>query len=839
LKRVFLVAALACCISVAGAQVHRGSIVGNIVHASTQEPLIGVNVVVVDHQGLGAASDVNGRFHIENLEVGTYSLRISAVGFEPVILTNIVVTTGRQTPVAAKLSEVPVQGDEVLVRANYFSRGQQVTPLSASSLERSEIRRSPGGLMDVQRVVQSLPGVASSTDNINELIVRGGAPYENLTVIDGMEVPSINHYSNQYSSAGPINMLNADMISDVQFMSGGYPAQYGDKSSSVMDITVREGNRNVGFSSNTFFHMAGYGTLMEGGIDGGKGSFIVSARQSLLQLIDKIMGMSAFSLTAVPKYWDTHGKIVYDLSPSQRLKLNILYGESRISIEGDPTEADETRINQTDSTNVQRIYTFNRQLVMGMNWQTLWGRKGYSMLTLYGVSSNYRVNVLNDYTRFVRGAAGEPMEHRQLSTLPFFENESGEAFLAAKYEIVYQPHPSHDVNAGMQLQTVKNWDDRAMLAPDTSRFDLNHDGIFETGPILVPQGDIRANFRFGQGTKYYFFLSDRYRITPDLHLTLGGRYDHFTYSGAGQFSLRSSLSYAILPPTTTVSLAVGRFPQSQPFPTYADRRNRGYNHNLDDIIADHVVLGVDHVIDDGLKVTVEGYAKKYRNIAVSDGFIYSAVDTFWSDRSRAIGTRKSFGVELFLEKKQVKDWFGTLSVSLSRSEDDDPRIPRVTSTYRSAYDYPYIVTLLGGKIVRGVRAWLDETPFFIKYPSYLLPLSDEVEFSFKYRFQSGRPYTPSTYVTWKQSREGGMGWSRGAWIQTENINAARYSDYSRLDLQWISRFYFDRWNFNIYVALQNVLDTKNVFYEDLRSDGTKETIYQYRFFPVVGFEAEF
>jgi hypothetical protein len=84
-----------------------------------------------------------------------------------------------------------------------------------------------------------------------------------------------------------------------------------------------------------------------------------------------------------------------------------------------------------------------------------------------------------------------------------------------------------------------------------------------------------------------------------------------------------------------------------------------------------------------------------------------------------------------------------------------------------------------------------------------------------------------------------VGWSRGAWIPTDDINGARYPDYSRLDLQWISRFNLEHWNFNIFVALQNVLDTKNVFYEDLRSDGTKEMVYQYRFFPVVGFEAEF
>ena len=94
-------------------------------------------------------------------------------------------------------------------------------------------------------------------------------------------------------------------------------------------------------------------------------------------------------------------------------------------------------------------------------------------------------------------------------------------------------------------------------------------------------------------------------------------------------------------------------------------------------------------------------------------------------------------------------------------------------------------------------------------------------------------------MTWKQRREGGITWSKGAWIDTEDVNGVRYPDYSRLDLQWYSRFYFTGWNINVYVALQNVLNTKNVFFQTYRSDGTVETVYQFSFFPVLGFEAEF
>ena len=840
MKLTAILASLQILILVAAqSQTYRGSITGDVIDGSTLERLQSVNVVVIERSGVGTSTDPEGKFTIENLDVGTYSLKVSSVGYEPQILTNIVVATGRPTPVHIRMKEAVIQAEGVTVNADYFSRAQQIAPVSSNVLDRSEIRRSPGGIQDVQRVVQSLPGVASSTDNINELIVRGGAPFENLTVLDGMEVPSINHYSNEFNSAGPINMLNADMIQDVQFSAGGFPVQYGDKSSSVMNITVREGSWNTPFSSNTGFNMAGYGTLMEGAFAGGRGSYILSARQSLLQLIDKIVGLSSLSLTAVPRYWDTHTKIAYDLSESQRLKLNILYGESRINIEGDPTEKDELRENITDSSSVERVYPVNKQLVAGLNWQSLWGKDGYSMLTLYGVNSTYDVDVSSDFTRFERGPGGEVLQHQKLNSRPIFYNRSEESFVAAKYEVFYQAHPKHQISAGLQVQTVRQWRNRAWMEGDTTRFDFNRDGVFETGPIITPQGSIDQTLKFGSASKYFLYVGDRVKILPELSLTVGGRYDHFTYSGTGAASIRASLSYDLVPPTTTLTLAMGRYPQSHPLPLYSDRRNIGYNKNLDYMWADHVVLGLEHILEDGLKMSAEVYYKKYSNVAVSEGFVYSAIDTFWSDRVLTTGQRRSFGAELFLEKKQVKDFFGTLSVSLSKTQDADPRIPKLVEYYPSDYDYTLIVTALGGHIVRGVRDALDGTPFFIKYPSYLLPLSNEIEISFKYRFQTGRPYTPREFVTWKQFREGGLKWSRGSWVDSDRINSGRYPDYSRLDIQWISRFYLEHWNINVYVALQNVLNTKNVFFENYRSDGTVETVYQFAFFPVAGVEVEF
>jgi hypothetical protein len=288
-----------------------------------------------------------------------------------------------------------------------------------------------------------------------------------------------------------------------------------------------------------------------------------------------------------------------------------------------------------------------------------------------------------------------------------------------------------------------------------------------------------------------------------------------------------------------VSLSAGEYCQTQPLPYYADNRSLGYNKELANAKSDHVVLGLQHIMDEGVKFSVEAYYKIFRDLSVSDQFVYSANTTFWSDTNSAIGKRTSYGLEFFLQKKQATDYYGTASISLSKTEERDPRVPPLVGTYPSQYDYPVIINLVYGKIAKGARSWLNGQPFFIKYPSYILPISDEMEISFRYRYQTGGPYTPETPTTNRQVWEGGMKWSKVVWVASNDVNSVRYPDYSRLDLQWISRFYMQNWNINVYIALMNVCNTKNVFYYEYRSDGTKETVYQFAFFPVGGIEIEF
>jgi outer membrane receptor protein involved in Fe transport len=354
-----------------------------------------------------------------------------------------------------------------------------------------------------------------------------------------------------------------------------------------------------------------------------------------------------------------------------------------------------------------------------------------------------------------------------------------------------------------------------------------------------PDGNITNSLSFGDANKLFAYISDKYRIIPRLNLTFGLRYDYFSYSKQGQFSPRASIAYEIIPITTTLSLSAGDYWQTQPLPDYADRQNLGINKYLENERSQHIVLGLQHILDEGIKLSVETYYKKFSNIAVSEEYIHSLIDTNWFDKNLAIGTRHSYGLEFLLQKKQVTNYYGTISVSLSKTTDDDPRIGMEGKTYLSQYDYPVIINLVGGKVVKGARSWLDKQPFFIKYPFYILPLSNEMEISCKYRYQTGGVYTPMKWTTSEQVWEGGVQWSRGAWKASDQINSVRYPDYSRLDIQWISRFYMQNWNINVYIAFMNVMNTKNVFYYEYRNDGTREAVYQFTFFPVGGVEIEF
>jgi hypothetical protein len=837
--RYYVVTTLLFLSTLLAAQEKRGEISGQIIDGNTHQPLIGANVVVVEKPTIGAITNVDGNFFIKSLEVGEYSLRMTLIGYETSVLTNVVVSTGRSAKVKVKMEETSVEIGEVEVRADYFSRAGSISPVSTIGLNGAEVARSPGSIQDMNRLMLSLPNVGNSNDQSNELIVRGGAPHENLTVMDYVEIPSTNHYPNEFNSGGPINMVNVDLIEDVRFSTGGFPAQYGDKLSSVMDVTLREGDRRRSFASNTGFNFAGFSTVMEGGIDNGRGSWILSARRSLLETLDNVTGISALGLTAIPKYYDTQFKVAYDLSPTQKFMASGIYGDDKILIKGDPKEKNEQKAGITDSSSVQNVDVHTNQYAIGASLKSLWGTEGFSVFTVYSFGNKYNVKVSDDFTRRSYDKAGKVTNHTLLNSQGVFDENTYESVLSARYDVVYRLFQNHELSAGVQYQTTWKFEGRSTYESDSLRYDLNGDGIFETYPPRFPAGDVQTHLGLGDAYKLSGYVSDKFSIVPRVTLTAGLRYDYFSYSKHGSIGPRTSISLELVPELTRLNFAYGEFYQVQPLPYYSDNRNIGYNHGIQNAHARHFVLGVEQVLDEGLKGSIEVYDKQYSDLAVSDQFIHSLADpTFRSDRVFTVFDRHSRGIEFFLQQKQVKDFFGTISYSYSSTTSHDPRIGREGKTFLSEYDYPHILTVVLGKIVKGTRTWLNES--LLKYPAMVLPFSDDMEISLRFRYSSGKPYMPAKFVTDRQEWIGNVAWSKGAWVNgSVDVNTARYPEYHRLDVQWISRYHMTGWNIVTFIAIQNLYNRDNIASYMYASDGTIQTIHQFAFFPVGGVSVEF
>lgn len=808
----------------------KNNIAGRVIDSKTQEGLPGVNIVVNEIPGKGATSDTRGYFSI-NVPNGSYSVKATLVGYTPVVKTDVIVTSGSDAHVMIEMAEATVEMGQVIVKADYFDRAVRDNDLSTVILGAEEIRRSPGSAQDFQRILQAMAGVSFSNDQTNELLVRGGAPHENLTVYDNMEVHSTNHYPNEHNSGGPINMVNVDLIEDIQFSTGGFISKYGDKLSSVMNITTREGTRNNLFDGNVNLSMAGYGTVMEGRINEGQGSWIFSARNSFLNLV-----AGSFGLTAIPKYHDMQFKLAYDLSTKHKLSFSGIYGNDKIDIEGEPEVSNSAMANQADTIGVEQVYVKQSQYVVGTNLKSLWSRNFYSILTVYLNNYHYDVSVNEDFTKRYYDAQGEVYSWNTLKKRPIFSDVHDNHTLAVKTEFVWNPVKYQEITLGGYAATGDFKQDLYILG-DSSRYFVNGQW---TPAIAVPASRLNYRIDLFDNYKYYAYVNDKVKMFDErLLVNLGLRYDYFTYSRKGNVSPRFSASYFLIPAITSINVAYGDYFQTQSFPTYGDREHKDINRYLKNTHSRHYVAGIEQILDEGLKLTVEGYYKQYDNIPEREEYIHFTDRTFRSNRNLTVGKQTVYGIDFMMQQKLVKSYYGTISYSRTWSRDEDPRIGYEGKDYPSDYEFPHVLNIIVGKRFSSLRSELDRMPFFIKYPSYMLPFSDDMEISLRWRYASGKPYTPRQWSTREQSYEGETRWSSGVWVPTDEINSARYPDYHRLDLAFSSRYNFNGWNLSVFLSIQNLYNRKNIAAYQYNSDGTIDTVYQFSILPVGGIELEF
>ena len=542
-----------------------GTIQGKLSDLDTKAPLISANILLLNTI-YGAATDLEGNYLIENVPVGSYSLEFSYLGYQTIIKTDVIVRSQRISVVHAELQMSPVSSEEVVVTAGYFSTtGDQ--PLSVANFSREEIRRAPGSAGDVSRIILGLPSLAKMDDQSNNLIVRGGSPLENTFYIDNMEIPNINHFPTQGASGGALSLLNVDFIEDVNFYSGGFSAVYGDKLSSIMDITFREGNRQE-FDGQLDLNFAGFGGVAEGPLFGQKGSWMVSARRSYL---DMLVNMVNVGSTMAPSYGDYQGKIVYDLHPAHQFTF--------IGVRGD----EHNHPNRQTAIENDMVFYGNQdnyQNMLGGNWRTLWGGLGYSNTSVSYSTAKY----VED---FFETGSGDPM----------IRNRSLEQTLTLRNVNHVKLSVHHSVEFGAEAKFLKSdYDNYYAEYPDA---------FGQTVPAVKVAETVSEN-------KIAGFTSYIFQPAKPLTAILGLRADYFSYNEQYTFSPRFSFSWQISP-RFIINGAAGMFYQN--LPLYLTAIYQG-NQPLKDLYSSHYIIGTEYLITANTRITLEVYQKNYTNFPI-------------------------------------------------------------------------------------------------------------------------------------------------------------------------------------------------------------------------------
>lgn len=740
MKYTFTLLAL---LSTAFAWSQTGIVRGRIAEAVSNESIPFANVII---QGttIGASSDLDGNYIIPNLTPGLYNVEVSYLGYKSKVVYEVQVFNNKPAQVDFKLEEDSKTLDAVVVKANPFEKKEE-SPVSMRTIGVNEIERNPGGNRDISKALQSLPGVASSVAFRNDLIIRGGAPNENRFYLDGIEIPNINHFATQGSSGGPNGLINVNFIREVEFYSGAFPANRGNTLSSVLNFKMKD-PRQDRIGGNFTLGSSDAGITIEGPIAPGH-SFMFSYRRSYLQFLFKLIGLpflptyDDFQLKYKAKINDKNEITVIGLGAIDQFKLNL----------DDNLDEDQKRLVEILPVNNQWNYA------LGVNWKS-YREKGYSEFVVSR-------NMLNN------------------EAFKYADNIEVDTNLILNYK-------SQEIENKVRFEN--NWRDKG--------WKLNYGVLYEFAKytnstytkLSLPNGTI-GEIDFNSTVDIHkwgaFAQVSRTLAKGRLLLSLGTRVDGNSYSKQmaktyETFSPRFSISYAIND-QFNINANVGRYFQLPPYTTLGFRNNTGTlvnkKNGLQYIISNHAVLGGEFITQTGLKVSVEGFFKYWENYpflvrdSISLANLGADFGVIGNDEVTSDNEGRAYGVELLVQQKLWKSFYGILAYTWVRSEFQDYKGNFVPSSW----DAQHLISFTGGKKFK--RNW---------------------EVGLRWRFSGGSPYTPADEET-------------SAIIPVWNLNRGAIRDYSQLnderlkpahflDLRVDKKWFFKKWALNIYLDVQNV-----------------------------------
>lgn len=728
-------------------QAQNGVIKGRVVEEINNASIPFANVLI-DETGKGMSTDIEGNFRFENLEPGLYTITCSFVGFKTITVEEIRVDNVKPAVVNIKMNEDNELLGEVLIQTSAFKK-QVESPVSVKSINATEILRSPGGNRDISKVIQTLPGVASSASFRNDIIIRGGAPNENRFYIDGIEVPNINHFATQGSSGGPVGMTNVNLIKGVDFYTGAFPANRGNALSSIMELKQIEGDNEKRTGSVTV-GSSDFGLTFNGYIND-KSTLLLSVRRSYLQILFK-----ALKLPFLPTYNDFQYKQTINFNDKNKLVIMGLGAIDDFSLNQTVNDGitDEEELKKNNyilgylPVNTQWNYT------LGANW-THFSDNSYQTIVL---SRNMLNNNAIKYKDNVENSANLILDYnsQEIENKFRFENNYKKNGWKLNYGLGYEfaKYTNSTLNqvAINGVSTTIDFDSKLTL----NKFSL-----------------------FSQLSKAV--LKNRVQLSGGIRTDFND-YSSTMSNALEQLSPRLSIAFNINE-KWSLNGNVAKYYQLPSYTILGYRNSLGdlENKNVTYISNNHYIAGLKYNPNKFLQVTFEGFYKRYYdypfslNDSVSLANLGSDFGVIGNEAVSSSSEGRSYGLEFSVQQKLNKSIYGILSYTFSTSEFEDKN-----GTYiPSAWDNRHILNVTLGK--RFKKNW---------------------EVGFKFRLLSGAPYTPydvalsSQIAVWDVTQQGVLDWNK---INTERAPLSHGLDF-RID----KKIYLKKMTLNIYFDVQNV-----------------------------------
>lgn len=615
---------------------------GEVLDNQTQTPLTGAVVVVADSIRLNSVVDENGRFRIAGVPIGRHNIRFTMLGYRETMIP-VIVSAGKEVVLTVEMEQLVVENEEVVIEADKTKAVNEMSTVSARPFSIEETQRYAGSLGDPARMASNFAGVQGNNDSRNDIVIRGNSPTGVLWRLNGIDIPNPNHFGSFGSTGGPVSILNNNVLSNSDFMTGAFPAEYGNALAGVFDLRMRNGNNE----KHEFMGQVGFNGFelgAEGPLSKKKGaSYLLNYRYSSLDLFSKI-GIDFGTGGAIPKYQDVSFKL--NMPTDKRGVFSVFGLGGRSYVEFLDSQRDTSKVD---------LYSFSG---FDTYYKTYMGAAGVQHAYNFGTKSYGKLTIATSYTSV--DAKQDSVTFSTGEITPFYGNRFAQLKLNGNYLLTTKFNSKNTLKSGIFADQIG----------------------YALRDSVLRHGTTFHKLRDSEGTTWLLraFTQWQHKFTERLTLNSGVYYQQLTLNQSWSVEPRIGLRWAMTE-KQSLSLGSGLHSQMQSIFMYFNETrlpDGSYiqtNRDLDFSRSAHAVLAYDFNFRKDARLKAELYYQhlydipytstrpQYSGLNEGADFNNPSIDSLVSG-----GTGRNYGAEITLEKFFSKGYYYLVTASLYESK---------------------------------------------------------------------------------------------------------------------------------------------------------------------------